>query len=72
MKNLVISILSAILITGMGFWEYDVPEDRWWVCFTLTLVLFVTLMSFDEWLRDRRRKKKRARIMEQFRQKNRP
>ena len=67
---MVIAILSAIIISGMNFWEYDIPQDRLWVGFGITLVLFVILESFECWAKERRRKRIREQII--MRMKNRP
>ena len=67
---MVISILSAIIISGWNVWEYDIPQDRLWLGFGIALVLFVILESFETWLKDRRRKRIRQRIL--MKMKNRP
>jgi hypothetical protein len=61
MKNLIISILSAILITGMDFWEFDKASDRPLITAAIVLVIFIIITSFESWLKDRRLKRIRVR-----------
>lgn len=60
MKNLVISILAAIQISGMEFWEYTKKDDRFWIAFALTLILFVNIYAIESWVKDLRMKKFRT------------
>lgn len=60
MKNLAISILAAIQISGMEFWEYSKSDDRFWIAFALTLILFVNIYAIESWVKDRRMKKFRT------------
>lgn len=57
MKNLIISTLTAIIITGMDFWEFDQPADRPLITMAAAMVIFVLIVAFEEWLRDRRIKR---------------
>lgn len=61
MKNLIISILSAILITGMDFWEFGKAFDRPLITAAIVLVIFIIITSFESWLKDRRLKRIRVR-----------
>ena len=60
MKNLIISILTAILITGMDFWEFSKPSDRPLITFAAAFVIFVMIVTLDDWMKDRRMKQFRA------------
>ena len=75
MKNLIIAILASVIISGFGFWQYDIPSDRAWVAFTMALVLWVIIESLEDWLKYRRMMRFRSerfwrKILEE--QKNRP
>lgn len=60
MKNLVISVLSAILITGMDFWEFSKPSDRLLITAASAFVIFVNLVAVEGWIKDCRMKRFRA------------
>ena len=57
MKNLVISILSSVIITGMDFWIYDDFSDRLIIAIVMAMVLFCAMASAEDWLRDCRMKR---------------
>ena len=60
MKNLIISVLAMQIVTGMSFWEFS-GHDRIWVGLGFVALIWIILESFDEWLVDRRRRKKMQR-----------
>ena len=57
MKNLVIAVLASIVITGMNFWQYGSASDRPLIEFAMTIVIFVMITAYEEWLRVRRMKR---------------
>ena len=57
MKNLVISVLAAILITGMDFWEFSKPSDRPLITAATALVIFVNIVAIEGWIKDYRMKR---------------
>lgn len=57
MKNLIIAILAMQIITGMSFWEFS-GNDRIFVGLGIVALIWIILESFDEWLVDRRRRRK--------------
>ena len=57
MKNLVISILAAWAITGMEFWEFTKSTDRPIITLAFALLIFVFMVAFEEWSRERRIKR---------------
>lgn len=61
MKNLIISILSMQIITGLSFWEFSDKLDRVCVGVALTIVLWVAIEALDEWIVAMRRKRKMQR-----------
>ena len=61
MKNLIISILSMQIITGLSFWEFSDKLDRVCVGVALTIVLWVAIEALDEWVVNLRRKRKMQR-----------
>lgn len=60
MKNLLIAILTAHIVTGLDFWEFSKASDRPIIAATMALLIFIGLTSFDGWLKDRRMKRFRA------------
>ena len=60
MKNMIIGILSAVIISGMDFWIYDGLFDRILIGFTMFAIITVFLFCLDEWMRERRIKRRRA------------
>lgn len=57
MKNLIIAILAMQIITGMSFWQFS-GHDRIFVGLGIVALIWIILESFDEWLVDRRRRRK--------------
>jgi len=58
MKNLIISILSMQIITGLSFWEYSTKYDRVFIGVALTIVLWVVIETLDEFVLTQRREYK--------------
>ena len=52
-----ISVLSAILITGMDFWEFSKPSDRPLITAATALVIFVNIVAIEGWIKDYRMKR---------------
>ena len=60
MKNILISVLSAYIITGLEFWEFEKASDRPIITATIALLIFIGIVSFDAWIKERRMKRFRA------------
>ena len=60
MKNLAISILSSVLISGMDFWKYEDACDRLLISLVICSTIFALIVSVEDWLRDRRMKRFRS------------
>ena len=60
MKNMIIGILSAVIISGMDFWIYDDLFDRFLIGITMWAIITVFLFVLDEWVYARQIKKRRA------------
>ena len=56
-RDVVISVLSAVIVSGMDFWIYSSPTDRLYVGFGLAVVMLGGIMYVEELLRIRRIKK---------------
>lgn len=73
MKDLVISVMTAWIITGMDFWEFSKATDRPIITLALALIVFVMMVAAQEWIREYRMKKWRAeRFFRNFKMENRP
>jgi hypothetical protein len=57
MKNLIIAVLAMQIVTGMSFWEFS-GHDRIWVGLGFVALIWITLESLDEWIIDRRRRRR--------------
>lgn len=60
MKNLIISVLSAVIVSGMDFWIFRSTSDKVLTIIGVTVILFSAITAVEERIVERRRKRLRA------------
>lgn len=64
MKTLVISIESAVILSGMSFWQYRDWMDKMLVIIVTTVIFFVVIDQLEDRYRERKRKQRQARMLQ--------
>ena len=64
MKTLVISIESAVILSGMNFWQYRDWMDKMLVIIVSTVIFFVVIDQLEDRYRERKRKQRQARMLQ--------
>lgn len=60
MKNILISMLSAIIVSGFDLWIYTRTTDRLWVFLGATICFLFMLIGIDEFIYQQKMKRLRA------------